>query len=53
MTTDQTPNGLDPLVAEYALGLLEGDESAQARRLASMDREFAQAVTDWEIRLSR
>lgn len=52
MMTDQTPEDLNALAAEYALGLLEGDDLAHAHSLSSTDRDFAQAVTDWEIRLA-
>jgi anti-sigma-K factor RskA len=41
----------DLLAAEYALGLLGGEETASARRLAAADADFADAVTRWEERL--
>ena len=37
------------LAAEYALGLLEGDEARAAARRAAGDADFARLVTDWEI----
>lgn len=40
------------LAAEYVLGLLEGEEARIARRRASEDAAFAQAVTEWEVRLA-
>ncbi len=43
----------DMLAAEYALGLLEGEALATARRRAGEDREFAGLVTFWEVRLAR
>jgi anti-sigma-K factor RskA len=52
MTTDQTPDDMDVMAAEYAMGLLTGDELVEAKRLAATDRTFAQAVTDWEMRLA-
>ena len=52
MTTDQTPDDMDVMAAEYAMGLLTGDELVEAKRLAATDRRFAQAVTDWEMRLA-
>lgn len=52
MTIDQAPDEHDLKAAEYAMGLLTGDELAEAKRLVSTDREFAQAVTEWEIRLA-
>ena len=53
MTSDRSSEkdgGL--LAAEYALGLLTGDEQAEARRLEATDAEFARLVTDWEIRFA-
>lgn len=41
----------DALAAELALGLLEGEERAQALRLRLADPEFAAAVAAWERRL--
>jgi anti-sigma-K factor RskA len=41
----------DLLAAEYALGLLDGEEMASARRLSAADEDFAQAVARWEERL--
>ena len=52
MTSELTPEDADMLAAEYALGLLAGDDLQQARRLVSEDRGFARSVTDWEIRLT-
>lgn len=42
----------DLLAAEYALGLVEGAELVDARRLAASDDEFARAVAAWEERLA-
>jgi anti-sigma-K factor RskA len=39
------------LAAEYALGLLEGEELLQARARAAGDPAFAQAVAAWQARL--
>lgn len=52
MTTDQKDQDRDVLAAEYALRLLTGAELAEAKRLASTDQEFSQAVTDWEVQLA-
>jgi len=52
MTPDQAPDEQDLLAAEYALGLLTGEELSEARRLAVTDSAFAQSVTDWEIRMA-
>ena len=41
------------LAGEYALGVLEGDERAQAQRLTLSDRAFADAVEWWEWRFAR
>lgn len=43
----------DPFIraGEYALGILEGDELGEARRLLLADRGFAEAVEWWEYRL--
>lgn len=38
--------------AEHALGLLEGDELATARRLMLSDVDFARAVDEWRHRLA-
>jgi len=50
--SDETPEDLDLLAAEYALGLASGDDLAKARRLAASDRAFARMVTQWEVRLA-
>jgi len=42
----------DLIAAEHALGLLEGAELMEARRLAATDDEFARAVAAWEERLA-
>jgi anti-sigma-K factor RskA len=52
MTTEQAPDEMDVMAAEYAMGLLTGEELAEAKRLLATDRAFAQAVTDWEMRLA-
>lgn len=46
------PAGDDALAAELSLGLLRGDELAQAQRRARTDAAFAVLVNDWDIRLS-
>ena len=52
MSSEMTQDEDDYLAAEYALGLLSGDALADAQRRASTDKDFAQSVTDWEIRLA-
>lgn len=55
MTSDQTydfEDDDDLLAAEYALGLLEGDDLETALRRLEFDPTFAEAVTGWEIRLA-
>ena len=52
MTDDRTPNGdgageFDVMAAEYALGLLEGDERATAMRRVLADPAFAAEVERW------
>lgn len=42
----------DILAAEYALGVLEGEELATAHRLFLSDREFAERVDWWRLRLA-
>ncbi|HTU10986.1 MAG TPA: anti-sigma factor [Allosphingosinicella sp.] len=42
----------DLLAAEYALGVLEGEALADARRLAAGDPAFSDAVARWEERLA-
>ena len=42
----------DVLAGEYALGVLEGEELATAQRLFLSDREFAERVDWWRLRLS-
>lgn len=42
----------DLLAAEYAMGLLTGDDLVEARGLAASDAAFAQAITAWEFRLA-
>lgn len=42
----------DRLAAEHALGLLEGEELAEARRRTLADPEFARSVADWQVRLA-
>jgi anti-sigma-K factor RskA len=48
------PHGeeIDLLAAEYALGLLEGDERAQAERRAVREPDFAALVDEWNMRLA-
>lgn len=52
MDQDMTPSGPDLLAAEYALGVLEGADLAEARRLLDRDPAFAASVADWSERLS-
>lgn len=52
MTSEQSPEDADLLAAEFALGLLTGDDLDEARRLVSEDRAFARSVADWEVRLA-
>lgn len=40
------------LAAEYALGILEGEELVEARGLAASDADFARAVEEWNERLA-
>nr|WP_137676396.1 anti-sigma factor [Parerythrobacter lutipelagi] len=42
----------DMLAAEYALGLLEGEDLLMARARAAREPEFADAVTYWETKLA-
>lgn len=42
----------DALAAELALGVLEGDERAEALRICLADPAFAAAVEDWRLQLS-
>ncbi|MEO7239781.1 MAG: anti-sigma factor [Sphingomicrobium sp.] len=46
-----TPQERDQLAGEYALGLLDGDELAQARGLMAQDAEFRALVARWNGRL--
>ncbi len=46
------PTGPDSLAAEYALGVLEGEDLAAAQRMFLADREFAEAVRWWRYRLA-
>jgi anti-sigma-K factor RskA len=52
MTSGRSPEDADMLAAEYALGLLSGDELTEARTLLAEDRDFARSVADWEVRLA-
>lgn len=47
-----TPSERDDLAAQLALGLLEGNERAQALRLCLFDPAFAAQVEAWSHRLS-
>ena len=42
----------DTLAAEYALGLLEGEDLMRARGMVASDPDFADAVARWEKQLS-
>jgi anti-sigma-K factor RskA len=48
MSDDRTP---DVLAGEFALGVVEGDERAEALRLMASDPGFADAVDRWQVRL--
>lgn len=50
-TSDVRDDDLFIRAGEYALGVLEGDELGDARRLLLADRGFAEAVEWWEYRL--
>jgi anti-sigma-K factor RskA len=52
--TDQRdmPDDERDLAAEYALGVLSGEELREARQRAASDAEFAQAVARWRGRLA-
>lgn len=52
MTDDSTPADRDTLAAEYALGVLDGQERLRAMALQRSDPAFARAVQEWEARLS-
>lgn len=47
-----TPEERNELAAEYALGVLDGEELARARALAAADRQFADEVAEWSGRLA-
>ena len=51
MAEPLTPEMRDALAAELALGVLEGEERAQALRLSLSDPDFAAAVAAWRARL--
>lgn len=50
MTDDRSP--IEAAAAEYALGLLTGDELRDARRRTASDHEFAAEVARWRGRLA-
>jgi anti-sigma-K factor RskA len=45
-------NEMDQRAAEYALGLLEGEELLMARGRIAREPDFADAVAEWETRLA-
>ena len=49
MTDKLTPEDQNILAAEFALGLLEDDELADAQARLRTDSDFAAEVADWEI----
>ncbi|VWX50755.1 anti-sigma factor domain-containing protein [Novosphingobium sp. 9U] len=49
--TDILPPELETLAGELALGLLEGEDRAEAMRRCLSDRTFAAAVAQWRERL--
>jgi anti-sigma-K factor RskA len=52
MNEPHTPEMFDELAAEYALGVLEGEERLRAQALQRADPRFAAAVATWEARLA-
>jgi len=40
------------LAAEYALGILEGEELVEARGLVASDADFAREVDEWSERIA-
>ena len=57
MTDTQPPmdddfGGDDVVAAEFALGLLDGDDALQAERRQRLDAAFADMVSEWEQRFS-
>lgn len=52
MTANLTPQERDELAAEYALGVLVGDDLAQAESLARSSATFRTAVARWRSRLA-
>ena len=47
-----TPDDRDRLAAEHVMGLLEGQEQAQAERLLETDSAFQTSVAAWRARLA-
>ncbi|GBE44510.1 MAG TPA: hypothetical protein ENH05_09635 [Rhizobiales bacterium] len=47
-----TKRDLDILASEYALGILDSGERAEAERLRASDAAFARMVSEWEQRLA-
>ncbi|WYK06113.1 anti-sigma factor [Cereibacter sphaeroides f. sp. denitrificans] len=52
LSESATPDD-DMLAAEYAMGLLEGDEHLAVRARVARDPGFAARVTEWEAQLSQ
>ena len=52
MSNTLTPEGSSELAAEFALGVLEGDELARARALSAAHPEFAEEVASWSGRFA-
>lgn len=50
---DSTAPEDDMLAAEYAMGLLEGDDRVAIRARVARDQDFAAKVTAWEAQLSQ
>jgi len=50
--TEPTPDPLDTLAAEYALGVIEGADFEAARRRYDSDPAFRAAVHDWQEHIS-
>lgn len=54
--TDHITDDFDPddmLAAEYALGLLTGEDLAQAKTKAATDPDFVRLIFAWEGRLAQ
>lgn len=52
MTDDMNPDDFNDLAAEYALGVLDGEQQVQAQALQRSDPAFTAAVEAWQMRLA-